>query len=392
MLMFAALFITACDESDDTDPVDTTETPFVLSMAIQGSDNNFTYYSVPFADVMEGTLSALGQGIEQPGYFDFTRIDNTIYSIGGLDDVNVVGISQNEDGSLSQVGDVSFDNSISDIVKADDNTLVALELSSASDQVKFHTIDVNTVTVTETYELPVSDLVSEFSASYSGMVVSGDYLYLAYYVSDPDTWETPSTAQAEIAVYSYPDFEFQKIITDDRVGPIGGFNVKSALIKTENGDVYAVSHSNPANGYSQSTQPSGILRIQSGTTEFDQDYFFDIATTTEGFNTAHMMYLGNGKVFSEINVAERDEQARWSDGPLQSAVLDLEAKTVNFIANVPEHAGLGRRLAAAYDGDFMYMCVPEDNGIFVYKMDLNNYTATKGAEVEANFVAGFFKF
>ncbi|MDW7694583.1 DUF4374 domain-containing protein [Flammeovirgaceae bacterium SG7u.111] len=392
--IIASIFIAGCSDEDNDDPIDpsTEEKPFVVSLAIQGSDNSFTYYTVPFADVMTGSLSAVGQGVEQPGYYDFTQIDETIYSIGGLDDVNVVGITQNEDGTLAQIGDISFDNSLSDIVKGDDNTLVALEFSSSSDQVKFHTIDVNTVAVTNTVQHPVSDLTSLSAPSYSGMRVSGDHLFLSYYISDPSTWATDYTDTAWVAVYSYPELEFQKVITDTRTGSIGGFNVKAGLIKDTNGDIYALSHSNPANGYSQTTKGGAILKINSGETTFDQDYFFDIEAATGGFNTAHLKYLGNGKAFAEINMAANAEQERWSDGPLQSAVVDLYNKTVTFIEGVPEHAGNGRRLACLYDDGFIYLCIPEDSGIFVYKMDIENHTATKGAEVEANFVAGFFKF
>ncbi|HYG38935.1 MAG TPA: DUF4374 domain-containing protein [Cytophagales bacterium] len=387
--IFTLLSFTACNNDDEPSVA---SGDFVVSLAVQGSDNTFTYYSVPFEDIMTGSLSALGKGIEQPGYFDFTQIDNTIYSIGGLDDVNVVGINQKEDGSLSQIGNVSFQTSLKDIVKADNNTLVGIELSSTSDMVRFHTIDVNTVTVKNTIEHPVADLTDLVSPSYSGMVISGDHLFLSYYISDPTTFKTDHTDNAWVAVYSYPELQFQKVIEDTRTGPIGGFNVKSGLIKDEKGDVYALSHSNPANGFSQSTKPGGIMRIKSGETEFDQSYFFDIEEITGGKNTAHLKYLGDGKVFAEINMADRSQQAAWSDAPLKSAIIDLNDQTINYIDGVPEHSGSGRRLAALQDGKYIYMGIPEGNGIFIYKIDTENYTATKGAEVQANFIAGIFKY
>ena len=388
----ATILFTSCDSdsgNDNPNPID--ENPYVLSLAIQGSDGGFTYYTVPFSDVMSGSLSAAGQGIEQPGYYDFTQIDNTIYSIGGLDDVDVVGISQGENGKLNQIGNVSFANSLADLVKVDDNTLLALELASTSDILKFHTIDVNTVKVTSTKQHPVSDITNLKAPAYSGMRISGNHLFLSYYISDPTTYATPYTNEAKIAVYSYPELEFQKVIEDTRTGPIGGFNVKTGLIKDEKGDIYALSNSNPANGYSQTTKKGGVLRITSGKTGFDQNYFFDVEAITGGKNIAHLKYLGNGKAFAEINTANNDAQERWSDGPLQSAVIDLYNKTVTYINGVPEHAGSGRRLSALYDENFVYMCIPESNGIYVYKIDVANYTATKGAEVQANFVAGFFK-
>ncbi len=393
--LLAAFSFMSCDNSDDdtNNNGDTTiiENPFVVSMAIQGSEGNFTYYTVPFEDVMEGTLSATGQGIEQPGYYDFTQIDNTIYSIGGLDDVNVVGINKDEDGSLYTIGDVSFESSLSDMVAADENTLVAVTVSSSSDVVTFRTFDTNTLTVTGTVTSPVANLTDVSGPSYSGMRITEDHVFLSYYISDPSTYATAYTDEAQVAVYSYPEFEFQEVITDDRVGPIGGFNVKSGLIKDENGNIYAVSHSNPANGYSQFTQPSGILKINSGETAFDEDYFFDIEEITGGYNTAHLKYIGNGLAFAEINTASRDEQGAWSDSPLQSAIIDLYNQTVHMISGVPTHNGDGRRLAALYNDGYIYMCITNDGVISVYKMDTENYTATEGATVEANFIAGFFR-
>ncbi len=386
------LFVSCSSDDDNNNTTTTVSDPFVLSLAIQGSEGGFTYYTVPFEDVMSGTLTATGTGIEQPGYYDFTQIDETIYSIGGLDDTNVVGINLNTNNELTTIGDVSFANALSDIVKADDETLVSVSLSSSSDMVTFRTFDVNTLSVTSTVQSATSNLTDTSDVpAYSGMGIVGDYLFLSYYISNPTTWATNYTDQAQVAVYSYPELEFQEVITDDRVGPIGGFNIKSGLIKDESGNIYAVSHTNPANGYSQFTKSAGILKINAGETSFDQDYFFDIEEATGGYNTAHLKYLGNGLAFAEINTAARANQATWSDSPLQSAIINLETQEVNFITGVPEHNGDGRRLAALYSNGYIYLCIPEDGAINVYRMDTSTYTATKGATVEANFVAGFFK-
>ena len=401
--LFAGLLISSCSSDDsigntpepnpEPDPEPTTE-EFVLSLAIQGSEGNFTYYTVPFEDVMSGSLSAEGQGIEQPGYFDFKQIDNTIYSIGGLDDVNVVAITQSEDGELVQTGDVSFPNSLSDIVKADDNKLVAVSLSANSDQVAFYTLDETSVAVTSTVNRPISDLtegVTDASVpAFSGMQIVGDNLFLSYYLSDPNTFDTNYTDFARVAVYSYPGFEFQKVITSAKVGPIGGFNIASGLIEDENGNIYAVSHTNPANGFSQITNNSGIILIENGDTDFELNYLFDVYEEAGG-TPVHLKYLGDGKAFAEINMTARGNQARWSDSPLRSAIIDLETRTVNFIDGIPQHNGAGRRLAAAQSGEFVYMAIPEGDGISVYQINTTDYTAAKGAEVEANFVAGFFK-
>lgn len=389
----------ACSTDDENSGRNENESnvfnPYVLSLAIQGSEGNFTYYTVPFADVMSGTLDAVGRGIEQPGYYDFIQIDNTIYSIGGLDDVDMVGIEKNvEERSLEKVGNIAFDNSLSDILKADNNTLVSVTMDSSLDILTFRKLDANSITVIDEKSVPASvlfDFGEKEGPNYSGMEISGDYLFLSFYISNSETFETKYTDTARVAVFSYPEFEFEKVITDARVGPIGGFNVKSGLIKDEQGNIYAISHSNPANGFSQFTKPSGILKINAGETEFNPDYFFDISAAADGGNTAHISYLGNGKIFAEINTATRAAQEMWSDSPLRSAVLNLENKTVHFIDGVPTHKGTGRRLPILQEGAMVYLCIPEGDGIYVYQMNTDSYTAVKGAKVQANFVAGIFK-
>ncbi len=393
-LMFcSSLFFTACDDEDNNNEYNGDDA-YVLTMAIQGTDGTFTYYTTQFEDVMTGSLSALGQGVAQPGYYTYNQIGERIYCMGGMGENNLVALEKNAAGALEDIGGIaSFDNSISELIETEDGQLLAVEVANSSDIISFQLLDKATVSITKTINTAITDITDQVAPTYSGMVQSGNYIYLSYYISDPTTYATNYTDMARIAVFSYPELEFVKEITDTRTGPIGGFNTKSGLIKDENGDIYALSHSNPANGYSQTTKDGGILRINNGETEFDQEYFFDIETATEGKNTAHLKYLGNGKAFSLINQDDNSEQAAWSDGPLKAAIIDLYNGSVNYIDGVPEHAGTGRKLAstALYDNGSIYLCVPEDVSLNVYRVDPNNYTATKGAEVEANFVAGFFK-
>lgn len=378
----------SCSDSDEG--VSCQGGDYGMSLAIQSTDGSYTYYTLAYNNLMSGTLTAQGQGIEQPGYYDFKAIDNTIYSLGGLDDVNVVAISQ-DNGCLSQAGDVSFPNSLSDLVKADNNTLVSVAMSSDSDIITFRKFNPNTVSVTETVDVQVSEFTDLVGPSYSGMVISDDHLFLSYYISDPETFATTHTDQAEVAVFSYPELEFQEVITDDRVGPIGGFNTKSGLVKDQAGNIYAISHSNPANGYSQSTKPAGILKINAGETSFDEEYFFDINDVANG-TMVYAKLLSDGRFFAEINTEARATQTMWSDNPLESAIVDFEGQTVNYVQNIPAHVGDGRRLVGFEEANNYYITIPEEDGIFVYQIDTQNYTATQGAEVQASFIAGFYKF
>src|SRR5699024_11137661 len=228
----------------------------------------------------------------------------------------MVGIKKDPGkNNLKKVGHIVFDASVSDLRKADENTLVSVRMGE-SNVINFRNIDAQSIQVSSEQTIPASKLFNHFKnkeqLSYSEMAISGNHLFLSYYISDSETFATPYTDTARVAVFSFPELEFQKVIKDTRVGPIGGFNVKDGLIKDENGNIYAVSHSNPANGYSQSTKPSGILKINSGETDFDPDYFFDISSKIDGGDAAHLLYLGNGKAFAEINTMARNEQEEWS--------------------------------------------------------------------------------
>lgn len=386
-----ATTLTSCEEEDKaTTPVG--ENPFVLSLAYQGSDGTFTYYTLPVNDVMSGTIKEEGEGIEQPGYYDFTQIENNIYSIGGLDDVDLVNIRQDAEGNLTEYGDISFDNSLADLIKADANTLVGVEMRSSSDQIVFHTIDMGTVKVSKTVNHNVSEITNLEGPSYAGMRVSGDYLYLSYYISDPTTYQTPTVDTAYVAVFNYPELTLETVIKETKIGSIGGFNIKCGLITDEKGDVYALSHMNPANGYSQSTDATGIMKIKSGQTSFDQDYYFDVQEKSGGKNASHLVYLGNGKVFAEMNAEDVSVQSSWADGPLETAIIDIYTQEVTFVTGVPQHAGTGRRLPAVHTDGMVYLPVTHDDGdIYVYQIDPSNATAKKGAKVDANFVAGLFR-
>lgn len=394
-LVAAVLALTSsCSDNDSEDEYSGNDA-FVLTLAYAPTSGyNYDYYTVQFEDVMSGTLSAAGKGFHQLGYFSYDNVDDQIYSTGGLETSGITALKKGSDGSLTAIGGtLSFDNSLQDVVETEDGKLLGVEISSSSDVVKLHIIDPSDVTVSNSKSITVSSLTSLSGPSYSGMVQSGSYVYLSFYISNPITYATAYTDQAQVAVFTYPGLQFVSVMEDDRTGPIGGFGTKSGLIKDENGNVYALSHSNPANGFSQFTQEAAILRINKNTTSFDQTYFFSFNGVADGKTTAHLVYLGSGKVFAQMNQSARADQTAWSDSPLKPAVLDLTNKTINYITGVPQYSGIGRKLASTslVDGDYLYMAIPENMSTYIYKIDLNTYSAKKGAEVEANFVAGFFK-
>ncbi len=389
---FTIFSISSCDDEDDVNL--SSSGSFVLSYAILGSTGDYAYYTVQYDSVMSGTLTAEAQGITQTGYHTFEQIENKIYCIGGLGENTLSTLEKNENDELESVSELEgFNNSINDIVETEDDKLLAVEVSNSSDVFTFHILDPETTDIEETVSVSTAKITSFSSPAFSGMVQSGDYVYVSYYISDPTTYATNYTDTARIAVFSYPELEFVKNMKDSRTGPIGGYGDGTGLFKDDEGSIYALSHSNLANGYSQNTKDGAMLKINAGDTVFDEDYYFDMENLTGGLNTAHVKYLENGILFTLINTVESSEQTAWSDSPLKGAIIDLNNKTINYIDGLPVHSGTGRTLASTslYDDGYIYLCIPEEEDIYVYQVDINNYTAVKGALVDASFVGGFFK-
>lgn len=395
-ILSASLLFSFAACTDDDSPVEPGNpegegAPYALALAIMGSDGNFTYYVVDTEDLMSGTISAVGRGLEQSGYRDFAQGNNTIFSIGGLGVVDVNAITKDENGELVEKGDFVFDNVLNDFIQLDENTMLGAEMPVSptnGDVATFYTVNIENVAITRTAEVPMENLSRLEWPTYTGMRVRGNQVFLSYYLMDPATYATQYTDTAYVGVFSYPEFELQHVLKDTRTGPIGAFGTRSGIIQTEGGDLYTISSSNIANGYSKQTKPGGILKIAQGENSFDEDYFFEV----EGI--AHIKYIGKGLAFATINTLPAAEQSAWSDKPLKAAIIDLNNQTVTDVEGTPAGfaGGGGRSFPALVEGGNVYLPIESNDGIFIYQIDPQTATATRGAKVEASFVGGLFSF
>lgn len=377
------------------------DNPYVLVLSYAPAEGfDYSYYPIQYKSLMdaEATLSAVGVGsITQVGYYEYAQLNQTIYSTGGLDYTDVSTITRNGENELNEAPfGIDFTNAIEDVVTTDDGTLIGIEMNSTSDVVVMHLIDSETNAIQKSTTTSCFNISKNMDADNlpvnSGLVQSGDYVYVSYFLFD-GSFTTSFVSEAEVAVFSYPELEYITTITDDRTGPIGGWATNSGLFLDESGNIYALSHTNIANGYTQSNPTAGFLRINKNDTVFDTEYFFDLTTVGEGYTTANAMYLGGNKLFAEMNVAARSEQVAWSDGPLKSAIIDLSAETVEYFTDCPEHNGPGRDIesTALYNEGYIYNPIPTTDGIFMYRMDPTDMSTTKGAKINASFVAGTFR-
>lgn len=390
--------LASCDKDDNGDlsPDVVDKGKYVLALGVTAGNNVTTYYVVTTSNLESGIISAHNNGIEQTGYRDFQQGAQTIFSIGGLGISDVNAITRNADSVLQVRGDFVFDNALGAFEQADATTMLGVEMPKSPQEgntFKLHLVDIASAAITKTQSRPVAELISIDSIwpSVTGLRIHGDKAYLTYYITNPVTYQTAYTDTTYVAVYSYPDLNFVKLMKDTRMGPAGSWNAFNGIVKNEQGDMYLMSNSAMSNGYTQSTKNAAFTRIPAGTTNFDS-YYFDFETASGGLKPSHIQYIGNGLAFVEVSTVNPQTLAnQWQDKNLKSCIVDLYNQTITDITGIPVHDGNGgRRFTAIVEDGYIYYPISIGDGQFMYKIDIAAKSAVRGAEVSSSFVGGSF--
>ena len=110
-IVIAALgpLLASCDS--DMGSTEVPYQPYVMALGIT-ANNTTTYYVVNTADLMrtEGTINALGNGIEQTGYRDYQQAGQTVFSIGGMGVTSAIGVQRDADGFIQERGRFVFND------------------------------------------------------------------------------------------------------------------------------------------------------------------------------------------------------------------------------------------------------------------------------------------
>ncbi len=402
---FLALGLAACGDDDisgggngENGNGTGTAGRYALGLGVSSS-NATSYYLVTTADLMKGTISSIGNGVEQTGYRDFQQGGQTIFSIGGLGIAEANAFTLDADGKWIKKGNFVFDASLNGFEPVDEQTMLGVEFPKTpqdGNAFKFYTVDISNVSITRTVAHPVHQLGAEVTEenwpSFTGMRVSDNKVYLTYYLMHPVSYATTLTDRIWVAVYSYPELEYLTTLTDDRVGPAGAFNTNCGIISDEKGDLYTMSATAKGNGFTQSSLPAGFLRIKKETMAFDESYYFDFEKATGGYKPAHIKYIGNGLVFAEVTTQTDEQTDLWSDAGLKLYLIDLYNQTAKVVDGAPVHNGQGARsFTALVEAPYVYLPITEADGTFIYRTHIADATAEKGAEVQTTFVGGLFK-
>jgi hypothetical protein len=394
----------SCSDKDDETPVDPTpskKTGYVFSLRAQGDAESSADYVWKFdslSQLMTGEISIVGKGVEQPGWSYYFGLANTLFAIN-YGDEGTRGYSLDANGKLAEKGQFYVDR-LDCMGVANDSMLIGVGApwGGGSVESEFMIINSNKVAIAnrkfhQFYQMNGKDTLNRWP---SGAIVRDNKIFVPFYPLNGVSWETPIMDTAYVNIYEYPSLNFVTTIKDSRTAPIGMYGSVPSILKTDNGDIYAISTASYAAGYTKLGKQSGILRIKNGQTTFDPDYFFNFETSTVQGKLLSAFYVGNGKALVRYFPKELDKASiRWDGLFFQKpmcrlAIVDLANKTILPVTNLPDHGG-------EYGGQLLiengkaYKCITSATENRIYAIDLATGAAQKGALVKGLEMPAIYK-
>lgn len=175
-----------------------------------------------------------------------------------------------------------------------------------------------------------------------------------------------------------------KRIYDERGSSTGGWGSGGGsyfMTLDENDDIYMMCH-NMWTGYrSVIGNPACVLRIAAGTTEFDEDYYFDLesAAIGNGNPVMNLEYYGDGKFLAAVQnpdaVNPDDPYSYYSDPVYQWWSFDLYAQTAEIVS---ESYTRGASASVCYFEDGVgFVPFEDEDESYVMKVDLESLETSK---------------
>jgi hypothetical protein len=394
LLALLTVGLSACSDDSDSNAVG----KYVLGF--RTSTDPTADYIVYTNNLASGSISATGNGKEQEGWSYYITVGDTYLALN-YDNSIAKGYKVGDNG-LTETGQFAFER-MDCFGEAEAGKAIAIGApwGGGSYDCKIQIVDAASVSITKSATTPIYDKAFhegvQLNAWPTATWLDGNKLYVSFYpVLGGEDWLTPTTDTAYVSVYSYPALQYESTFKDTRTGPIGYYSSQPCVLKDENGDRYTFSSASIAAGFTQSTKPSGILKINKGEQAFDKDYFFNVEAL--GYRLMGGAYVGNGIVVARVVSAALDATLPpWAafsvvSAPIHNiAVLDLNAKTIKIVADVPMHGGQYLTPFLLEDGKVWASVTVDNNNAFVYQIDPKTATAVKGARIEGSEIQAFYK-
>lgn len=366
------------EETVDEDTIEITDTSILLHVDL---DSQALYPMHFLEDGTTGTadIADAQELLASGGSVPITIKDGYIY-VNDFSGSEFTKLEVSDEGILTEVASLpnlgTNGNPLYDFIDDETILLTSRQTFPTDGLYTFQLINVNSMTeeTTGTLEIPIQGANGNADFSY---MWANDYIYFEDNLYVPfievDANDSDLYDEAYVAVFD-SNYNYVKTITTTKTSNVSTGFISSTGID-ESGDLY-ISSSNISFYGNNEDLPSGIVRIKSGETEFDEDYFLDITELT-GYHSIGMLYVEDGKAI--VPVYNSDLQAT-SSYFVEYHLVDLYNNSVTKL-NMPSGSGGyygGRRSMSLMGNGNAAIMLNHENGNSVYIYDAATGTVSEG--------------
>lgn len=398
-----AIGISSC-ENDDPEPIPSEDSAkYALVTRVANADQTAAFYLQSVASMetngtidnknAEEVVSASGVGayaFDNHVYInDYVGSKIEKWSLSAENEANLVG-SINVTEQAYQ-GNIYFKDSESAFVGGSSNPSIAIFNPSTMQKTgKIDFSEWSRLGEVTNYPEDGATINIETVTEIAG---SGQYMYAAIaYVADFNSY-TPADSDCAIMVIDMTKVDVNStdnsdaivsIIYDDRASFTGSWNSGggSYFMHTDNnGDVYLLCHNLWGNQRATFGKPASVLRIKSGTTKFDPDYYFDLETASKGIGNPvlNFEYYGDGKFLAAAqDPSAIDLNNPWSyyiDPIFQWWSFDLQTQTAVLVTDQYTKGALAAK--CLFEDGVAYVPFENNEESYLMKVDLATMTTSK---------------
>lgn len=385
------------------------EGTFFIGVAGESND-----YIITVSDITVGSVNITNNmaELEQSGY---TWIFNDTYAVGlvyNQGDPGIgLGYKANSNKTISKVGDFQITSRFTSYgfydayaltsvggqtwADEDGNYATYEDGTQRKDAAIFNVINLGAFSLTEKVYPTYQMTGNNEQATFSGIVDMGNGEFLTGMVVSQAIDES-ATGGSSTGVINSPDSVWvasfsldanlnpvlNRIYRDNRLSYSSGryrSQYYSQISKADDGTVYVFSGSYE----STTTKPCGALRINSGATEFDQSYYFNIEAQSSGYRFRRVWHI-MGDYFMLEFYNETGSPTSTLNPATQYGIVNMTTQSFTWVTGLPHMNNIGSTGLPVTYNDKLYLPVVEnaDDSIpTIYIIEPTTGVATAGLQV-----------
>ena len=383
LAVISAWSFTGCDNDDSSTPIEPVEVNFAIS-TVSGAWPDLTTY-IQGVESLDFVSVGNDNAIELTGSASTVSYNGSVYATPFGAPANLVKYSMNAEGVPVEDERIVVPgaNTFSTLYFKSETVAYATVAGGISKLIVF---DPSTMRITD--EINLSDVTNRVSGItrtyYLDMVERDNKLFMGVHYENNFA---PANDSAYVAVIDLNANVVEKVIADGRTGMVfGGQGTNAGMVKAANGDIYVQALGTLNNG---GNSPSGVLKIATGSSDFDEDYFFDLVEATG--NISYGIYHTSGGRSFTAKVENAADFWEFMTGEPQFTYyeIDLGAKTsLGAVTGLPTTYGSRRMIIHELEDSNLLFSIATNDENAVYQFDINTNSSSKRFVSTGGYITG----